>query len=383
MNPGLVHSFSSLAKDDFQRIIKEDLCNSSFDTDMLQERDLENYEMQVCLASSLNSCKTFNQQLVWLEKREGSNLDFEIINVSTIPSQKYQVQFQLKNQYSDVGKVNYDISVYNNQTLVWQDNEAMHIFHRDLQSVVNIYSTCSSNYSSFMTMEIMTDDHWQRLKEILAFAQLYHKLPWIDYSTAKCPETLKTVNTLTFAEETCSKTITQLIESLNFFPYLGLEDQIIILKESFEPLAILLATHLYDRKNECFMVPAFGGKLTFCRSINKYLSYSIEYGLEMHEFQINLTNKFNDYLLKDIFIISILCILCILEDRPGLSCEYFFENERRLYLELLDIYIKGKLSSKDWPLDQYFVWENINFVTKEASRYKLLRRKLIMTANKH
>ena len=38
--------------------------------------------------------------------------------------------------------------------------------------------------------------------------------------------------------------------------------------------------------------------------------------------------------VKDISVIS---ILCVVEDRPELSWQYVFKTERKMYLELLDI----------------------------------------------
>ena len=314
-----------------------------------------------------------SKQLVWLKKPDSSSLKYHVVDLANIPGEKYQIAFKLDNEA--IHELCNELSVYNSQTsLLTENHDEVLVYHRDSQSVVS----CSSK---FETMEIMTDDHRLRLRDVDKFSKYYDNLHWLDYSTAAFPDTLDPVHILTVSGEKCCSNITTIIESLDFFRSLSLEDQIIVLKESFEPIMFLVSVHTYDKESECFMLPAFKGLLTLCMNSCSYKNLTVEYGREMHDFQSNFMDNFYDFLRKDIFVIGILCILCVLEDRPGLSCQYFFNTERKLFIELLDCYIKAKLSSEEWSHDWFSIWKNIDFAMKEVPRFGPFRQQLIKRHN--
>ena len=98
---------------------------------------------------------------------------------------------------------------------------------------------------------------------------------------------------------------------------------------------------------------------------------------ELAEFYDSFQDNFYAFLRKDYFVICILSVLCILQDKPGLSCSETFERERRFYYDILDSYIKGKVTRNEWPLDRDSIWIHIHWVSKELERHSFIYTKFL------
>ena len=313
-------------------------------------------------------------QDVWFKTPESSNVNVSTLFPSSVP---YQVQSRLENQNHFMSQVKSEIEEHSNQSsLCIEDNVSG--FNRDFKPIVNISSSYySSSCSIFLALtEVITNDHWLRLKDVFGLMKLYPKLPWFEFTTIICSSTNNPINILSLSTDVCCKSATQMVQSLHFYPLLCPEDQVNVLTECFESILFLLSAYHYDQIQEYFMLPALNAKFIFCSNRNKYWS---EYGNELHNFKCYFTDNFYDFLSRDIFVISILCILIVLEDRSEIFCRHFFDTERKLYLELLDFYIQSKVKNKEWPLDRERVWRNINFVLDVAPRFGPFRRTLIQS----
>ena len=311
-------------------------------------------------------------QSVWFKTPESSNVKISTLFPSSV---SYQVESRLENQSHFMSRVNPEVEEHSNQTFPCiQDNVSG--FNNDVKSIVNISSSYySSSSSTFLAMtSVITNDQWLRLKDVFGLMKLYPTLPWFEFTTIICSSTNDPINILSLSTDVCCRSATQMVESLHFYPLLCPSDQTNVLTECFESILLLLSAYHYDEIQEYFMLPALNSKFIFCSNRNKYWS---EYGNELHNFKCYFTDNFYDFLSKDIFVISILCILIVLEDRSELLCRHFFDAERKLYLELLQFYIQSKVQSKEWPLDRERVWRNINFVLDVAPRFAPFRRSLI------
>ena len=174
------------------------------------------------------------------------------------------------------------------------------------------------------------------------------------------------------------KLMTMATESLSFFADLSIEDQFIVLKESFCSLFCLHLIHTYDKEIESSVFSAVGGRLSFCihRDILRRYS-SAEYSEELSQFYESFQDNLYEFLRKDYFVICLLSILCILQDKPGLSCSERFDKESRMYFEILDSYIKAKTTTNEWPVDRDAIWTNIHWVLKELLRYSSIYTKFL------
>ena len=329
---------------------------------------------------SLDTARPKVPDIVWLTSPEDSHLHYQVISVSGIPCQVYEIVASLDIS-SEVIQTLLDqdlgldsvVKVYNNLTFLNLETcDGHQLFYRDIQSISNVYvSIQSPECSSMMILENISDDHWTRLQEVALVSKFFRRIMLADYSLHKSHDSHKPLIFIGCTGRKSCKFISDGIESLSIFHNLCLEDQIIVLKESFSLVILLLMSHTYDEKQESFVFSALKGNLSFCICKNRFLSVS--YGTAMHEFYNSFLNFFYDFLRNDFFVTIVLCILCVLEDRPGLSCTNVFEIERQIYAEILDSYIKGKITSQEWLLNRDTIWHHIHQIKHYVSKYSSTR----------
>ena len=93
------------------------------------------------------------------------------------------------------------------------------------------------------------------------------------------------------------------------------------------------------------------------------------FAAELDKFNNSFVDKFYGFLRKDYFVISILSLLCIVQDIPGLTCSARLNQERKIYCEVFAAYIKAKILSSDWILDQDDIWNHVHGIFSDLSRY--------------
>ena len=305
-----------------------------------------------------------------------SSLKYKIVDIAGCPCKSYQMVVNLE-EFTDFDSETdrLAVHVYSADTSLCLETLNGHqIFYRDSVAIFNVYvSTESPDGTSIMTMESLTEDHWVRLREVISVSSFFRRLMSVDASFQWNNDNHTLI--LSNSSHKYCKNISEGIESFSFFNNLSLEDQIIVLKESFSMITVLLFSYTYDEAEDSFVFTALKDKLLFCLNKNRYST--VQFGNEMHEFNCSFLSNFATFLRKDFFIITILCILCILEDKPGLSCIDIFEKERSLYTELLDHYIRAKVASEEWNMDRDGIWSHIHRMMKDVFRYSSIRMKFV------
>ena len=324
--------------------------------------------------------------VVWLKRSPSSTLQYQIMDITVIPGKKYEIVIKL-NLDSHMSESNslFDLltnvspqmtgrDISSSVSLVTRDGRQE--FCREPHSVfdIHVFSRCPNDSPGIMVMEALTEDHWLRMIEITSISKFFHRLISVDESDEASenpsilPQTSNEVMiTLKHSTDNRCKQISDSIESLSFFHLLNLEDQFILLKEAFGLIGFLLFAHTYEEKEESFILSALQGKLWFY--IHKNRLKTEQYGTTMHEFYNSFLENFYDFLRKDFFVISIMCILCILEDKPGLSCTQLFRHERKIYMDILDRYIIAKVKSQAWNVSRDSIWQHIDMMIREVSRF--------------
>lgn len=348
------------------------------------------------LRQSLQLChlipsKTLQSNIAWLRKPQSLQLQHLILESSSVPGQGYKIIVELDNLSLDCLrnprlKRPTDMNVITNKytSIDFDSREGFKTFYvEQLQlPTFNVYVTTQSpRNSSIMIMESMNEDLWLRLKDVINVSRIFYESSWIDISMDKNTlENLNRILMLSLSGDIKCKNISDGVESLSFFRDLSLEDQIIALKDSFGLIVLLLASHVYDKASDSFIIPAVKGSLSFCIHKNRYLT--TDFGRPMHEFYCQFLDNFYDFLRKDIFVIVILSVLCVVQDRPGLSCSELLEQEQNLYLDLLDHYIKGKVMSNEWTMDRDIIWNHLNYILSEVLRFGGIRRQYVRKRNR-
>ena len=83
-----------------------------------------------------------------------------------------------------------------------------------------------------------------------------------------------------------------------------------------------------------------------------------------------LLNVFPDYLRTDAYLVSLICVIFLFRDCPGISNSQIIEEERSYYIQLLDIYVKAKIKSKEWKDSYDVVCKSIHEVLTQAVDFK-------------
>lgn len=256
------------------------------------------------------------------------------------------------------------------------------LFYREPPWIFNLHGLfVSRNEFSNIIMQSLTEDHWFRFKQIIEFARILYQCTSVEHALSFSPSSPDfmfdernhlaryTCLLFTSVERECN-VISKAIESLDFFSQLSIEDQIILLKDSFIPIDCLVFTHTYDEEIESYVFSALNGMLSFCSHRERLTMYPENQRSKGLNFFLNsFIDKFLDFLRKDYFVISVLSIICILEEKPGITCTAFLENERRLYWEILDAYINANVIAYKWPLEPETICQNIHEILRELARY--------------
>ena len=241
--------------------------------------------------------------------------------------------------------------------------------------------TVSRCVCSSVVMESLTEYHWNRLKELNYFFKILNEFSLVSHQVRKAKageKNCKFVCELFMMMNNGIKLMTMATESLSFFADLSIEDQLIVLKESFCSLMCLHVVHAYNEEIQSYVYLAAGGRLSLCVHKDRLRIHSInQYSKELSQFYDSFLDNFYVFLRKDYFVICMLSVLCILQDKPGLSCSETFERERRFYYDILDSYIKGKVTRNEWPLDRDSIWIHIHWVSKELERHSFIYTKFL------
>ena len=274
-------------------------------------------------------------------------------------------------------------------SLYLQTNNNLITFDREALSVFNVHvTTISKEESSIIIMESLNDDHWTRFKDIISFARILHRFTYVDHEVTINHDSIDQMfDDLNEPRYTCTlfssvvracSIISKAIESLSFFSNLSTEDQFIILKDCFYPIDWLIFNNIYDDEAESYVFTALNGRLSYCCHRDRLKIYSSnQYTDKLDQFYKFLLDKFLAFLRTDFFFISILSILCVLQDNSGLSCTDLLERERKYYCEILDAYIRAKVISNEWLSDVDVIWRNIHEIFYELSKYPSILKPFI------
>ena len=248
---------------------------------------------------------------------------------------------------------------------------------------LTVFTVSRCDFSSIV-MESLTEYHWNRLKKLNYFFKILKKFSQVSHQITKVDckpeggENSKFMCELFMIRNNSIKIMTMATESLSFFPDLSIEDQLIVLKESFCSLHCLHLVHGYNEEIQSYVYSALGGTLSLCIHKDRLrIQSNTKISKELAEFYDLFLDNFYAFLRKDYFVICILSVLCILQDKPGLSCSEIFEKEARFYFEILDSYIKAKVVSNEWPLDRDFIWIHIQWVLKQLVEHSFIYTKFL------
>ena len=309
-----------------------------------------------------------------LKKSPNCKLEYRIIRVNTSKTRKEIVIDVLKkDSYAQSllnipqipFAINEDENALHYNTITIPSRAGNYVFTRNgmYDWDVAAFLPFASSDRDVIVMKEVSEDLWVRLQQMIPIARLLIRFATAT-KTYPSQSSYSDWQQVIFSVSNDAK-VTQMsaiIESMlkNFM----LEDQIIVLKEALLPGIFLLRMYVYSQEDHCFLLSAFGNEV--------YLAIQLPTMLKINEretFDVNFIQQFYPFLRQDFFVITILCVLFIFDERSGISSTDLFNRERTLFRHLLDKYITAMISSGKWSVTKELVWDNIEQLLTFLPRY--------------
>ena len=308
----------------------------------------------------------------WLKKPAGSSIEYTLIDMIMTPGATYCMTVDVHDEalksfdFSNTSKSSLDLPT---TALIMTSIQGCNVFHRQSGSLgmpvfdVQIISKNQSNSSpNQVVMKSLTEGNWKRLQEMTKAHKFWETLmavhvPDVDPTNSHEARSLKRLF-LSTTTDVISKNITLGIEALEIIQGISLEDQLIVTKEAYFALLILLTSHSFDKHLNAYVLysPETRDILQMCIHID---SKRADYSTELYDMYRNFLEECYEFLRVDCVFITLLSLLIVYNDVPGLSCSKLFEQERSIYAQLLDMYIDAKIESKEWKLSKIQIWDHI------------------------
>jgi hypothetical protein len=224
-------------------------------------------------------------------------------------------------------------------------------------------------------LENMSEEHWCRLSQVVSSHQHFRDIMTVKYSLHDkerfsqeltkenheecCLESKKNI-LLTVSIDSFMKFITRAFQSIDSFRSLAQVDQLLLIKDCVVEISYLHALHTFDQESQSLVWRAFGGNLLFCVTVDVFLNEPLKSEALYSSFR-SLASDTMEYLRMDPIVISLLSILLLYKDDSYMSCRKVAQRERKLYVELLDKYIRGRVNSGDWKdVTPQIIWDHIH-----------------------
>ena len=343
------------------------------------------------LPPSLHPLDAGRHEFLTLIQLSPPSLQYHIIDVTAIPGRRYEVVIEVSDALIDslVSCTKYlkalnDVkqqSILQPSVVRLETRFGRYICSKINNSMNYDVDVCLPSGQDFIVLKCLTDDHWYRLTQMAPLSCLFSR-----FLCASCRVNPNSVSkdglqhlVVSTSYECYTKYATDPIGALVSQLGLCLEDEIIILKEALYPVGFLLITHSFFEEYQSVLLSVLENKTFLALNITKWLKDDIE-GQEMYDIYMTYARESFRFLREDFFVVIILCVFCIFEDRPGLSSTTLLAKERSFYCDLLDSYINAMILSGHWTVSRNLIWDNLNRMISIIPRYTRfitdLRRRL-------
>ena len=320
----------------------------------------------------------------WLKKPEGSSVEYTLINMMMAPASDYFMSLDVQDEtlksfyFSDTIQSSLDLPA---TALIMTSIQGCVVFHRHSQTHFQTYFETHSGSLPMPTIDVqvtsrnegnslekqvvmksLTEEHWKRLQEMTKAYKFWESFMNVHVEDINPTDNRKPGSHkrlfLSVTSHICSKNITQGIYSLEIIEGISLEDQVIVAKEAYFPLAALLYIHTFVRHENAFVLysPETRHVLQMCIHID---SNRAHFSTELYDMLCRFLEVCYDFLRVDLVVMALLSLIAVYSEVPGLSCSKIFNKERSIYTELLDKYIDAKVESKQWLLSKNEIWDHI------------------------
>ena len=228
-------------------------------------------------------------------------------------------------------------------------------------------------------VDSLTEEEMFRLRELSSISKAIESLLNVEVKEDRRIFTDKKVLSLTLKCYNTSTAVAKMCNMINSFSYLNRLDQMIILKESSSEIILLRDALTFSREHEACMTPFFGGMLVF--GIRYIELASTPHLFPLYNAWQCFIHDFEDYLRLDQIVMSLLVMLRLFQDRPGLREKDVVTREREIYLQIFQKYVAAKIASGECKTaSPSEVWSLIYRKLEEVGRMKPLFENLTLAS---
>ena len=313
----------------------------------------------------------------WVMRSPSSTIQYKLISMKTIPGYSWQIMIEVPLKDGVIVGTNcvFQELLENKSSLATISSETclllQNSYHdNDIMLRINTRNSfdiqvIEMNSNSKITLESMTENHWDRLKQIVMASGCFHQCSQAMHylpDSDPLPESVanETVNRrliLSCSIENYTKPITAGVEAFTTFQSLPLEDQLILLKEGIAEVGMVLSILEYNKASNTFVGTCVQGSLLICVHMDNLRE--VKTVSQCYQQHLRIYSEFFYFLQRDILLINLLAAIVFFKTREGLSCPEIIEKERLVYMEILEKYIEAKVKAGHWKASVEEVRYNI------------------------
>ena len=352
-------------------------------------------------------------EYVWLKKVENSHIDYKIVKTIYNPCVMQQTTIEVK--VKDDGRIVgtdcrlQDVLSDNDKNVVLKldssspivsfeslDGHMSYFYRLPDQQTQQVFDVVCFSSSSQKTSVIqgMTDHSWELLLEILSAAKHFLKAGESDVTLASEEQSEESISQSLESQQSGQdlpkkcllvlsttwlsiiRPLSKSLEIFSAFQSLPEADKDILRKQSTGEATVVRMIANYDKESNSRVYTGIKNHILVCtRTFSRVTKEIGEYRSFFESVNI-LMNEFDDKLRKDEVFMTILVVLSLLKEKPGVSRLDTINKGRRDFLDLLDKYIKAKIKSGEWTLSYNSMWNLIHRDIDRISNLRLLYENL-------
>ena len=287
------------------------------------------------------------QESMWMKEVPNSQIKYQLIKFVLTPRILYQVIIELKQchvtntatkyfpHYLDNLGDTHDFNESSDKIVVRFNDGRWISFSRANKNNNTQLNIQVRSYEDLTTrvMEDMESDHWDRLCQVMSALPLLQK--GVQLSSELLDDNLGHIS-LSTSGPTIIEPGRDFFFSLPFLKSLSINNDERLLTAAVHQSGIIqLATH-FDIETNSIIFYAMEGQIQMGIRLQIFHNYSIQ-----NSFVDPVFHEFDTILRKDEVVMSLLCVLCFLQDEPQSICGEILLHERNLILQLLQSYIRS------------------------------------------
>ena len=341
------------------------------------------------------------REYYWLKKIPASNMSYDLVKLKGDTCLQYNVIIELYVREGLIEGTNCSfekllsgeeslntITIQENPSLLLLTGRDGHVkvFQR-LTSQQEFHVIVKSSLSKTVTqMSSMTDALWNQLSLMVSASTLIRNALSPRYqlislqafedteSTSISPEqheySRKQIQ-ITVGYEKINEMIGNCLNLFSSLSLLSPEEKKILQTEAVAETILIQMTSSFERESSSFIQSLIRNHLSICSHLDMFPKDTRTESA--HKMFSKMLFDFDDFLRKDDFVITILSLLCLIQERAGInSCKNQLQQQRTLFLSLLDRYIQGKVLSRDWITAVDVIWSHIHSLLSTVSNMKSL-----------